>query len=129
MTEDIKELIESALSSAGFTPSEDYAGSLQADHPAFWRIKKISLGELSTGRVTECSADFEISVRIMGAKRDFSDSAALKQMAQKAVQTLIFSSEMIVKAVNLGEIYRNMQTGRLEFPLDVTVCASIKKGA
>jgi hypothetical protein len=131
MTETVTKLIETSLSQAGFTPIEEYdSDTVSAEYTAYWQIAEISLGELNfDGSTAECSADFEIKVHALGAKRDFSDKKTLEQMVQSAASYLIFSSSLIVKKLCCGGVSKNMRLGRLEYEMSITLCTSIKKGA
>jgi hypothetical protein len=131
MTDTVIKLTEKSLSQAGFTPIEDYcASSSAADYPAYWRISGISLGGLCTSSSsTECSADVDVTVRMMGAKKDFSDKETLEKMAQNAAKDMIFSSTQAVKKLCFGDVSRNVTMGRLEYTMSIRYCISIRKGA
>lgn len=132
LTDKVRSLIEDQLAAVGFTAVEDYDECkderLGMKYLAYWRVKEISLSELKQGAVSECSADFTVEVRMFGAKRGFYDRAQLAKMAEGFTARLIFTSSMIVKKLSCGDVCRNMRLGRLEYPITVKLCTSIKQG-
>lgn len=134
LTDKVRSLIEDQLAAVGFTAVEDYGECkgknerLGMKYLAYWRVKEISLSDMKQASVSECSADFTVEVRMFGAKRGFYDRARLAQMAEGFNTRLIFTSSMIVKKLSCGDICRNMQLGRLEYPITVKLCTSIKQG-
>lgn len=132
MTGKVKKIIERELSRAGFSAAEEYSvcadERLEMKYIAYWRIKEISLGEMKIGSPSGCAAEFTAEVRMFGARRAFNDRAELMEKAEKFMSELFFSSTMIVKKICCGEVLRDMRLGRLEYPLTVTLCTTVKRG-
>jgi hypothetical protein len=133
MTETVKEFIVQRLKSAGFTAIQTSNGDINEigkdEYAAFWRIKEISLGGLTiSGSSTQCSAEITAEIRLMGTKCGFTDSVTLSEMAEKAMQNMLFLSPAIVKSIHCKDVTRNMLCGRLEYPLTAVIVTTIKKG-
>lgn len=125
---DAVSFIGQCLTAAGFTPKTEYVGDIrdrplgaETYFPAFMRVVKEELDEFKGGSASECRAEVTVNVRLLGDKKGFADAETLAQMCEQAIGRAYMTGQMIVKKAVLGEFRRNMQLGRLEREMSVTL--------
>ena len=120
--------VSGCLTAAGFTSKTEYIGEINEKpigsggyYPAFMRVSKIALDQFKGGSASECRAEVTVKVRLIGAKKGFADAETLDAMCENVAGRGYMTSQTIVKRAELGELKRNMQLGRLERELEITV--------
>lgn len=125
----VTDYIEKCLADAGFEPMTEYEDDIMkrppavqtAVYPAFMRVSQIALSEFRVSGTFGCRAEVTVKIRALGAKKGFADAETLCRMSEDALGSIYLGSDMLVVRAVCGEIKRNMQLGRLERTLEVTL--------
>lgn len=130
IAESIVSFVSEALSDSGFSPVAVYSPQKLSNvvFPAIWRIKRIDLSDYVNGLTPECRSDVTVHIRACGNKKDFSDIEELYEKVGELVSELIFSSAVSVKSVALGKASPDMNTRRLEYPVEAVFSLPLEKG-
>jgi hypothetical protein len=114
-------LVGTALSAAGFAVRQSYTGSAPVSgRTAFISADKAALSGLDS-EGGSCRAEVTVTARLCAAEKGFFGAAGFSELCEGAVKSLYFGSGVLISRAELSALKKNMQLGRLERTLTVTV--------
>ena len=135
ITDEAVAAVTDGLAEAGFVVLTEYVDDIssvepEVEFPAFLRVKKAALGELTADGYGSrcCRAEVTVAVRALGGSAGFYDAELLAEKTDRAASAIFFGSAVIIKSLACGEIKRNMVLGRLEQPIEVTLVTTVNRG-